>query len=157
MYPADGAKLLVQHSNCNSAENDDACFVGLGHQPHVLLRRDSTEGARWEGQVWKEHAGTTILCNLFLVFFDHIVLWTFKQPFSCANLLMMNLHCFLKTSIFQAIASESSLFQAMKQRGENSHFISANCVQFTWGKSDFHPQLSCDQILLNRSFRPLSY
>ena len=68
MYPADGAKLLVQHSNCvwcRKRRCIDACFVGLGHQPHVLLRRDPTEGARWEGQVWKEHAGRTIPCNLF--------------------------------------------------------------------------------------------
>ena len=75
MYPADGAKLLVQHSNCvwcRKRRCIDACFVGLGHQPHVLLRRDPTEGARWEGQVWKEHAGRTILCNLFLNIF-----WSF--------------------------------------------------------------------------------
>ena len=75
MYPADGAKLLVQHSNCVWCRRRrciDACFVGLGHQPHVLLRRDPTEGARWEGQVWKEHAGRTIPCNLFLNIF-----WSF--------------------------------------------------------------------------------
>ena len=63
MYPADGAKLLVQHSNCNG-ESDDACFDGLGHQPHVLLRRDPTEGAPWEGQVWKEHACSP--CSILL-------------------------------------------------------------------------------------------
>ena len=36
MYPADGAKLLVQHSNCvwcRKRRCIDACFVGLGHQP----------------------------------------------------------------------------------------------------------------------------
>ncbi len=41
---------------------------------------------------------------------------------------MMNLHCFLKTSIIQAITSESSLFQAMKQLGENSHLMSSEIV-----------------------------